>query len=263
VLPSQGRSHWFEPSIAHHVRVLKLVKASPENIRLLKELQGLDLEIMKLEKEKQAVPPEISALLDRLEAVRKDIEELSAEISALSGKRRESEQMLDDKLNALEKLRSQKNLVSTNAAYSALLKEIETAEHEKNQAEEDILLYMERADELSKSSDRRKAELAEGEKEFQELKEKNRIRVQKLDEELSGLFSRRSEKSSSCDPGLLPLYERTRKSRGGLAFVAVEGGACTGCSMELRAQVISELMRGEILVCDSCSRLIYLEREDG
>ena len=262
MLPSQGRSHWFEPSIAHHARGLKLVKVSSENIRLLKELQSLDLDIMKLDRQKKSIPPEISALIDKTEAVKKAIEELSSEIKALSDKRRESEHVLDDKLSALEKLRSQKNLVSTNAAYTALLKEIESAELEQNQAEEDILMYMERAEDLSKSVENKKAELSVIEAELSALKERNERRVEKLERELSELLERRGGKIVDIDSGILPLYERTRKSRGGLAFVAVEGNACTGCSMELRAQVISELMKGEILVCESCSRLLYREGED-
>lgn len=239
-----------------------MVTVSPENIRLLKELQSLDLEIMEIERRKKALPPEITALLDRIEVVKKDVEGLSDEIKALAAKRRESEQLLEDKLSALEKLRSQKNLVSTNEAYTALLKEIESAEHEQNQAEEDILLYMERAEELSKTVEKRKAELSDSEKELESLKKKNAGRVEKLDAELAELLKRRSGKAPSVDSGILSLYEQTRKARGGLAFVAAEGNACSGCSMELRAQVVSELMRGEILICDSCSRLLYMEVED-
>ncbi len=238
------------------------MKVSPEDIRLLKRLQSLDMEIMKLDREKRSLPPEISALLDRMESVKKDIDELSSEIKILSEKRRESEHVLDDRLSALEKLRSQKNLVSTNEAYTALLKEIESAEFEQNKAEEDILMYMERAEELSKSAEKRKTELGESEKELAALEEKNGRRVAKLDAELSAILKRRSEKSGAVDSGIMSLYERTRKSKGGLAFVAVEGNACTGCSMELRAQVLSELMKWEILVCESCSRLLYMEGQD-
>lgn len=238
------------------------MKVSPENIRLLKELQSLDLEIMELERRKDAVPPEITALLDRIEAVKKDVEGLTEELKALSAGRRESEQLLEDKLTALEKLRSQKNLVSTNEAYTALLKEIESAEGEQNQAEEDILMYMERAEELSKTVEKRKSELSDCEKELESLKEKNAARIEKLDAELAELLRLRSGKAPGVDSGMLSLYEQTRKARGGLAFVAAEGNACSGCSMELRAQVVSELMKGEILVCDSCSRLLYMEPGD-
>jgi uncharacterized protein len=261
VLPSQGRSHWFEPSIAHHKRKPLPVKVARENIELLKELQSLDLEIMEFEKQKTALPQEIAEAVERIEAAKKDMDALSAEVKYLSEKRRESENILEDKLSKIEQLRSQKNMVTTNASYTALLKEIEEAEQEQSRAEENILAYMERVEELSKSVERRKTEIAEGEKELNALNEKNRLRIEEIGLELSALLSRRADKASAIDSGVLPLYEKTRKLRTGIAFVPVEGNACGGCSMELRPQVISELMKGEVLVCDGCSRLLYYEEK--
>ncbi len=222
----------------------------------------MDIEIMKLEKQKASLPPEITSLMRKVEVIRKDIEELNCEVKSLSERRRESEQNLDDKLSVLEKLRSQKNLVSTNEAYTALLKEIEAAEAEQNRSEEDILMYMERADELSDSSGKREAELAASEAELVQLKEKNSARVKSLEGELGILLSRRSEKTAFVDSDILPLYESIRKSKAGVAFVPAEKDVCTGCSMKVRSQVISELMKGDVVICDSCSRLLYLDGEE-
>ncbi len=239
-----------------------MVKVSSEIIQLLKELQGIDIEIMKLEKQKVSLPPEITSLMRGVEVIRRDIEELKSEVKSLSERRRESEQNLDDKLSVLEKLRSQKNLVSTNEAYTALLKEIEAAEEQQNRSEEDILMYMERAEELSDSSGKREAELAASEAELIKLKEKNSARVKSLEGELGILLARRSEKTSLIDSDILPLYESIRKAKAGVAFVPAEKDVCTGCSMKVRSQVISELMKGDVVICDSCSRLLYLAGEE-
>ncbi len=239
------------------------MKVSVENLRMLKEVQDLDLEIIRIRKERDALPPEISALNRRTESLSRDIAEISEEMKSLSRERRKSESVLDDRLAELDRLRSQKNLVSSNEAYSALLKEIEGVEAERDRAEEDILMHMERLEELSKLSEKKEKELSGLKKDLESLNKKNEARVRKLDELLSELLERRGRKTCGIGDDILPAYERARQERGGLALVRAVNNACAGCSLELRPQVMSELMRGEILFCESCSRLIYRDGENG
>ncbi len=236
-------------------------KPSQKSMKALKELQSLDLEIMLLEQEKETLPGEMVDLKQKMDALEKDISVLDGEIKTFVRERRGRESVLEEKLQVLEKLRSQKNMVATNEAYTALLKEIERAEQEKIRVEEDILMYMERAEEAATLMEDKKSGFRDCSAGMKIMEEKNRIRIGELEGKLSGLYEERGGKKAQIDGGLLLRYEKIKKAKGGLALVSVSGGLCRGCFMELRLQVISELIKGELITCDSCSRLLYWDGE--
>jgi predicted nucleic acid-binding Zn-ribbon protein len=56
----------------------------------------------------------------------------------------------------------------------------------------------------------------------------------------------------------LQLYERLRRSKGGLAVVAVRGGLCGGCHIAVTAAVLRHARAGtELVTCPTCGRILY------
>ncbi len=232
------------------------------DIKFLSELQGLDNIIRKLEREKNTTPAEIIELRQKISKVEKELEEIEEELESLRKERRHNEMELDEKVEALNKYRDQKNQVKTNEAYSALLKEIQDVENDKSEIEESILIFMERGEELASLIDNKKADFAKYGEELASMEGENRSRVEQLDRELSKYMDERCSKASGVDADLLSRYERIRKAKDGLAFVSVRNNTCQGCFMELPPQVVSELMKGDrIVTCERCSRLLYWEGE--
>ena len=55
----------------------------------------------------------------------------------------------------------------------------------------------------------------------------------------------------------------TTRSRDGIAVAEVKNGSCSACFMKLRPQVLVELkLGGEIITCESCTRILYILKED-
>jgi len=233
-----------------------------DDMRLLAEVQGFDKVIQKLGMEKDEVPPGIVAIRQEIGRIEKEVAEMENELENLRKERRQKERELDEKLESLGKYRAQKNQVKTNEAYSALLKEIQDVETEKFESEENVLVFMERAEELTRLIGEKKGRLAKCGEELVSMEEENKKRVEQLEKELLKYTEERNLRGSKVNSDLLSRYEKIKKAKDGLAFVAVRNNTCQGCFMELPPQVVSELMkRDKIITCERCSRLLYWEEK--
>ena len=71
--------------------------------------------------------------------------------------------------------------------------------------------------------------------------------------------SRRKDLVAQVPPDTLRLYERIHK-RLGRAVVPAMNGNCTGCNMEIRAQIYNEIQRGDkIFQCVYCKRILVFK----
>jgi predicted nucleic acid-binding Zn-ribbon protein len=83
-------------------------------------------------------------------------------------------------------------------------------------------------------------------------------RQQELLAELAACDTARDAVRSALDPDWLARFDRIGASRGTGIALAVNQ-QCTGCSMGVRPQTWNQLREGELISCDSCSRLLYFD----
>src|ERR1700730_14631320 len=103
-----------------------------------------------------------------------------------------------------------------------------------------------------------KAEMAEIEKEKAAARERT-AEDGKLLAEWNG---KRSQTRAGVNEDLLRQYERVAKFRGsGLAEVRDQ--KCMGCQVMLRPQTYNEVRNGQIVVCESCQRVLYFDPATG
>lgn len=78
--------------------------------------------------------------------------------------------------------------------------------------------------------------------------------------ELEAEQQRREEVFVTLPPQLAGVYNRlAQRSRDGIAVAEVRNGSCSACFMSLRPQMQVEVKRGDqIIVCESCSRILYM-----
>jgi C4-type zinc ribbon domain len=103
-----------------------------------------------------------------------------------------------------------------------------------------------------------KAEMAEIEKEKAAARERT-AEDEKLLAEWNG---KRDQARAGVNEDLLRQYERVAKFRGsGLAEVRDQ--KCMGCQVMLRPQTYNDVRGGQIVICESCQRVLYFDPATG
>jgi predicted nucleic acid-binding Zn-ribbon protein len=223
----------------------------------LLELQGLDIQIAKLEAEARAIPAAIQALDAKLTTSRASLEAAKGKAEQLQKERRTKERELEEIGQNIKKKQARLFEIKTNEEYSAVLKEIETLKEKSSLLEEQIIVLLDQIDVVAK-------DLGGAEKEFQAaqgVSQKERAEKEAqltgLQRDLAQLRESRKGQAGRIEQSLLQQYTRLLKGRG-VAVVAVKDGSCSGCGISLTPQTFAEVRRNDrMFTCASCNRILY------
>ncbi|MBU1061469.1 MAG: hypothetical protein KJ952_01940 [Candidatus Omnitrophica bacterium] len=235
-------------------------KTIKEQIGFLIELQVIDKEIYVLTAEKTGIPGKIKAMEQALETKKSGIKQAEEKLKSLQVSLKDKEVTLQQKEEQIKKLQVQLYQLKTNKEYSTMLSEIEGIKADNSLIEEEMIKFMDEIDlakkKIAEEKELFKKEEAGTQKEKDELKTRDR----EIDARLSGLFAQREKIAPNIEKQILSRYEKVLKNKDGLAIVPVEHNACGGCHMNLPPQVVSEAkLKEDIIVCGSCSRILYVD----
>ncbi len=230
-----------------------------EQLRLLRELQDVDLQLKAIEADKERYPIEMKNLDEKLASEKEIFKKRKERIDLLEKERRQKEGDLDLEQERIRRTQSKLYDVKTNKEYQALLMEIETLKEISSQREVEILEIMDEIDEL-------KREYGGMEKEMQKIQERVGEEKKRLEENLgkadSALASKKRKRTmitKKLSPELMALYQ-TLKEKRRTVVVPARFGACQGCNVKIPPQMFNEVQRNEtIIVCPSCNRILYWE----
>jgi predicted nucleic acid-binding Zn-ribbon protein len=264
VLPSHGRGHWFEPSIAHHITQRRGDHLEPkpikEQIGLLIDLQVIDGQIYAMSKEKASMPGYLKSIDDALEFKKTNIKQAEENLKNIQLKQKEKEGNLQQKEEQIKKLQGQLYMLKTNKEYSTMLAEIEGVKADNSLIEEDIIKLMDEIELAKKKISEEKEIFKTEEANAQREKEIINLKSREIEAKLSELNEKRNIMTPNLEKQTLSKYEKILKNKDGLAIVHIEESSCGGCHMNLPPQVISEVkLREDIVVCGSCLRMLYIE----
>jgi predicted nucleic acid-binding Zn-ribbon protein len=230
-----------------------------EQLRLLRELQDVDLQLKAIEADKERYPAEMKELDEKLASEKEVFQRKKESIELLEKERRQKEGDLELEQERIKRAQSKLYDVKTNKEYQALLTEIETLKEINSQREIEILEIMDEIDDL-------KREYAIVERELLEMEQKIGAERKRLEESLGrvdgALASKRRKRTmitKKLSTELIGLYE-TLKEKRRTAVVPARFGACQGCNVKIPPQMFNEVQRSEaIIVCPSCNRVLYWE----
>jgi hypothetical protein len=231
-----------------------------EKLSLLIQLQEIDGTIRSRREEKKKLPELLAALERKSEEHKAELGRVRELLETAQKDKRDRDRDLEEGAGKVEKLKARTPDIKTNKEYTALLKEIETAEQENKAIEDDILKLMERIDaaagEIRTAESRSVQETAAIEAERKQIEES----MARLDGELAADEQVRADIAARVDTALLSQYQQRYASLNGKVVVEARGESCSGCFMSIPPQIFVNVKKNtEIITCPNCHRILYFK----
>jgi uncharacterized protein len=234
-----------------------------QQLKTIYEAQQVCTQIIAQEKKILSAPRKIqemeaavAELVDRCARSKGVIDELEKE-------RRQKEKEIEAEREKAKKSQVKLHEVKTNKEYQALLKEIEAGKDSNDKIEEEVLLLMEKIEELKKDLEGASKELKKKEAEAAAERVKLEAELRSVDAVVADLKKTRDTLLDMVDEELRTTYSTLLERREGLAVVNVKNGVCLGCFMNIPPQLFIEATKNrQMILCPSCNRIFYFIDEE-
>jgi len=230
-----------------------------KDLSLLIELQKLDLEIDKNRREEEKLSFKIEGEHKRIAELEKDLFQKQDILKHTQIERRKKERRIEEIDLLLTKHEEEKYKVKSKEEFSALEKEINQVEEEKEKIEDFLLELMEKEEELTQNLPFLEVKVKQLKKDCQKKENILKLDLNNVVYQIKQLRNSREKIISQLNSIFFQRYEQLRKTREGLAVVAVSNGICEGCNMKISPSLIARVRRGEeIVYCENCNRILYI-----
>jgi len=229
-----------------------------ERLKSLYKLQEIKSATDKIKTLRGDLPLEVQDLEDEIAGLNTRIQRNAEEIKAKQKTISENKNLIEEAKLKITRKTGQQNEVINNREYEILSKELENLQldtqiYEKNinDAMEDIMRQKEERDRWTADIEDKKIDLKQKKHELNTIIHETKQEEEKLREDGKAL-------ENVIDARLLGAFKRIRKNaRNGLAVVAVERDACSGCFSKIPPQRQLDIrQRRKIIVCENCGRIL-------
>jgi len=231
-----------------------------DQLKLLWELQKIDLELKAIKEEKERYPKEIKKLDEKQKIEKERIQKEREKVESLEKTRRQKEGHLNVEQEKIKRAEGRMSEVKTNKEYQALLSEIDAMKGANSRIEEEILQVMEEIDELKKDLSKREKEMGSTLEKIEGERKKLQEKMAQGEEAWNERVERRDDLSKQIESKLVKLYHTLKEKRQGVGVVSVKNETCQGCFVNVPPQLFIEVQKNNALVrCPHCNRILYWE----
>lgn len=207
------------------------------------------------------VKPETFAALDReYENANDEMARLQAQLDQLARERRRVDGELSDQQELLKKYQGQLMQVKNQQQYAAAWKEIDATRKVVKELEESVLKNMTEAEALQQQLDERKEGHADLQARHDTAHGEWQHSLGDLKKEAEELRAKASRVEATIPERLRNEFQKIYRQRQQIAVSRVASDTCSACRTRVRPAVAQQLKRGELVHCEGCHRILYLER---
>ena len=214
------------------------------------------------DREKQmAVKPESFASVDReYQSVNEEVTRLQQQLETLNKERRRVDGELSDQQEMLRKYQGQLMQVKNQQQYAAAWKEIDATRKHVKELEDSVLKNMSEAEVFQKQLDERSDGHSALQARYDTAHADWQHSLGDLRKEADQLRSKAAQIESTLPERLKNEFQKIFRQRQGIAVARVASDTCSSCRTRVRPAVAQQLKRGELVHCEGCHRILYLER---
>lgn len=229
-----------------------------EQIQTLKKLQAAEDKVHDLQIELNQVDASLADLESKLGDSQLEVASTAEELEAARKTYRQGE--LDIKSNQEMVLKSDAKLrqVKTNKEYQSTLREIDELKRRNSALEDELLELLDKIE--STETDLAEREKRANQRRNEIIAQQNSIKDEAAEKQtaLAALKTERDEIASVIPKAVMAQVEDIKMLRGRPVISAVSDYICSGCNMNIPAQLYNELQRFDsIKRCPMCQRIIY------
>jgi uncharacterized protein len=205
--------------------------------------------------------PESFAEIDReYQAAEAETARLNESLEALNKERRRVDGELQDQQELLKKYQGQLMQVKNQQQYAAAWKEIDATRKHVKELEDAELKIMGDIDAAQKQLDERRDGSGDLKSRHDQAYEAWQHSLGDLRGEAEKLKKQTGDIEKQLPEPLRRQFYTVYNRRGKIGVSKVIAEACSTCRVRIRPQAAQQLRRGEMVLCEGCSRILYLEK---
>jgi hypothetical protein len=234
-----------------------------KKLKLLDELQELDLRIDGLVAEKEQLLARGEELRRKVEEARGALEAKRGDLATLEEEKQQREGSIAIEGENIVRSEGRLREIKTQKEYQAVQREITAAKKQQGELEEQVLQLLARIDEIQGGVTGDAEKLAALEAEVGTADAELTEALVRIDQQLGSEDACRQTLVVEIPASLIRRYSLLREQRRGIAVVEARDGSCMGCNMQIPPQMYNLLFRGDDLhTCPHCQRVLILRQGD-
>lgn len=229
------------------------------DVEKLWELQTVLTQLNDRERQLSTKPEAFAAVDREWQSANEEMTRLEGQIDTSQKERRRVEGELTDQQELLKKYQGQLMQVKNQQQYAAAWKEIDATRKHVKELEDADLKAMGDVESLQKQLEDRRGGSASLKSQWDEQHEAWQSSLGHLQEDAAKLRERAAAIEAQLSPRLKNDFYRIYNQRGKIAVTLVANESCSACRTRVRPQVSQQLKRGELVHCEGCHRILYVE----
>jgi predicted nucleic acid-binding Zn-ribbon protein len=230
------------------------------DVEKLWELQTVLSQLGDREKQLSSKPESFAAVDREWQQANDEMARLQQSIEQISKERRKVEGELSDQQEILKKYQGQLMQVKNQQQYAAAWKEIDSTRKQVKELEDADLKMMGEIESLQTSLNQRREGSADLKTRWDAAHDAWQHSLGDLRDEVAKLKERSTALESQLPERLKNDFLRIFKQRQNVAIARVVNDSCSACRTRIRPALFQQLKRGELVYCEGCHRILYLER---